>query len=276
MLGGVLPHSNSIFYRIFVDYTSDFRHFPKKSAFCIRRRVAERCFRAFAVGVCRFGRRLDLPSLCPAQGLTPALSPVAPAFKRFPAPIPRPLPRREDRSASAGWEIGGQNQTKGVGGRRQKQARQVALTQVEPAAEAQAPPGSANAGRAVPRPIQPRGCKGRSPFAKPKNLPLPAGKGSRWGAKKGEGRGDGRQKGKPPPPGGANAHRAGEAGASPRGHRNGRISRCRAEHPLSPKQANKIFLTFRQRYTMVTLLWYTTGCMILPSRRQTMPATLHR
>ena len=40
-----------------------------------------------------------------------------------------------------------------------------------------------------------------------------------------------------PPPGGANARRAGEGWDKPppRGHRSGRISRCRAGHPLSPK-----------------------------------------
>ena len=76
---GVLPHSNSIFYRIFVNYTSDFRHFPKNRRFASGGGWQNGAFVHFAVGVCRFGRQLTLPPLYPAGGL-PALSPPYPAI----------------------------------------------------------------------------------------------------------------------------------------------------------------------------------------------------
>ena len=120
-----------------------------------------------------------------------------------------PLPRRGRALCERGLGgIGGRIKTKGVGGRRQRgQApRRVALTQVEP----------------VPRPIQPRGCKGRSPLhKKTKNLPLPAGKGvGGMGAKrKGKAGTTGGKEGKPPR-GGANTHRAGDGwGKPPRRYR---------------------------------------------------------
>ena len=92
---GVLPHSNSIFYRIFVNYTSDFRHFPKNRRFASGGGWRNGAFVHFAVEVCRFGRRLDLPPLYPA-GDAPALPPVAPLpLACWPAPYPpSPLPRR--------------------------------------------------------------------------------------------------------------------------------------------------------------------------------------
>ena len=62
---GVLPHSNSIFYRIFVNYTSDFRHFPKNRRFASGGGWRNGAFVHFAVEVCRFGRRLTLPPLYP-------------------------------------------------------------------------------------------------------------------------------------------------------------------------------------------------------------------
>ena len=69
----------------------------------------------------------------------------------------------------------------------------------------------------VPLPAQARGCKGRSPLhKKTKNLPLPAGKGGGgMGAKrKGKAGTAGGKEGKPPP-GGANARRAGEGWDKP-------------------------------------------------------------
>ena len=91
---GVLPHSNSIFYRIFVNYTSDFRHFPKNRRFASGGGWQNDAFVHFAVEVCRFGHRLDLPSLYPAGGLAffAACYPLPLAY--FPAPYPpNPLPR---------------------------------------------------------------------------------------------------------------------------------------------------------------------------------------
>ena len=74
---GVLPHSNSIFYRIFVNYTSDFRHFPKNRRFASGGGWQNGAFVHFAVGVCRFCHRLDLPPLFGllANNITPALFP---------------------------------------------------------------------------------------------------------------------------------------------------------------------------------------------------------
>ena len=91
---GVLPHSNSIFYRIFVNYTSDFRHFPKNRRFAFGGGWQNGAFVHFAVGVCRFGRRLDLPPLYPAGGV-PALPPPYPALSLLSCPpIPPALARR--------------------------------------------------------------------------------------------------------------------------------------------------------------------------------------
>ena len=81
----------------------------------------------------------------------------APCIRKLKSP-PSPPGKSALRARAGG--IGGRIKAKGVGGRRQRgQApRRVALTQVEP----------------VPRPIQPRGCKGRSPLhKKTKNHPLP-------------------------------------------------------------------------------------------------------
>ena len=91
---GVLPHSDSIFYRIFVNYTSDFRHFPKNRRFASGGGWQNGAFVHFAVEVCRFGRRLDLPSLYPAGGV-PALPPPYPAISfAFLPPIPPARARR--------------------------------------------------------------------------------------------------------------------------------------------------------------------------------------
>ena len=90
---GVLPHSNSIFYRIFVNYTSDFRHFPKNRRFASGGGWQNGAFVHFAVVVCRFGRRLDLPPLYPAGlALFVACCPLPLAC--FPAPYP-PSPRSQ-------------------------------------------------------------------------------------------------------------------------------------------------------------------------------------
>ena len=91
---GVLPHSNSIFYRIFVNYTSDFRHFPKNRRFASGGGWRNGAFVHFAVEVCRFGRRLTLPTLYPA-GELPALPPAAPpAFSLLSCPL-SPSPRSQ-------------------------------------------------------------------------------------------------------------------------------------------------------------------------------------
>ena len=92
---GVLPHSNSIFYRIFVNYTSDFRHFPKNRRFASGGGWQNGAFVHFAVEVCRFGRRLDLPSLYPAGGRACFAACYSLPLACFPAPYPpNPLPRR--------------------------------------------------------------------------------------------------------------------------------------------------------------------------------------
>ena len=95
---GVLPHSNSIFYRIFVNYTSDFRHFPKNRRFASGGGWQNGAFVHFAVEVCRFGRRLDLPPLCPA-GDVPALPPPYPAISFT---FCLPCPALAERSSPAG------------------------------------------------------------------------------------------------------------------------------------------------------------------------------
>ena len=92
---GVLPHSNSIFYRIFVNYTSDFRHFPKNRRFASGGGWRNGAFVHFAVEVCRFGHRLDLPPLCPAgrRACFAACCPP-PAFSLLSCPL-SPSPRSQ-------------------------------------------------------------------------------------------------------------------------------------------------------------------------------------
>ena len=98
---GVLPHSNSIFYRIFVNYTSDFRHFPKNRRFASGGGWQNGAFVHFAVGVCRFGRRLDLPSLYPAGGACLLCRLLPPAFSLLSCPL-SPQPALAERSSPAG------------------------------------------------------------------------------------------------------------------------------------------------------------------------------
>ena len=97
---GVLPHSNSIFYRIFVNYTSDFRHFPKNRRFASGGGWQDGAFVHFAVEVCRFGRRLDLPSLYPAGacpiGRPPDLAAAVPGGGLNPSGTCYPCPGGED------------------------------------------------------------------------------------------------------------------------------------------------------------------------------------
>ena len=103
----------------------------------------------------RLPRRRDgcmAGSISAVNGLTPGCRGRSPRRNKL---IVSPFPVGE-----GGWGDRGKKKGEGRGNKRQtKQApRRAPLTQVEP----------------VPRPIQPRGCKGRSPLhKKTKNLPLP-------------------------------------------------------------------------------------------------------
>ena len=120
-----------------------------------------------------------------------------------------------------GWGDGGKIKTKVRGGGRQE--RQAPPVDSGMARSAGDQPGKPPAGyrqtqvEPVPRPIYPRGCKGRSPLHKKnQNLPLPAGKGvGGMGAKgKAKGRGGRRQRGQAPrrvPPTPAEPARLGQA-----------------------------------------------------------------
>ena len=115
-------------------------------------------------GACPVGRLPTLPPLYPPGGL-PSLPPANPAFSFVFCPHPpNPLPLRGRGSPKVYFAGGFAPGTPTLNRPRHLQtlpSRHPAghrQTQVEP----------------VPRPIQPRGCKGRSPLhKKTKSLPLP-------------------------------------------------------------------------------------------------------
>ena len=144
-------------------------------------------------------------------GCLPSLSLANPAFSfAFCPHPPNPLPSGKGEPQSLF--------RRGLRPRHPDTEPPTALTDPSKQAPRRAPPTQVEP---VPRPIQPRGCKGRSPLhKKTKSLPLPAGKGvGGWGQK--------------------SKLKAGAAGGKegqpPARHRQRRSSQCRA--PSSPGDA---------------------------------------
>ena len=318
----ILPHICELYKR--------FSPFSEKSAFCIRRRLAERCFRAF----CRWGVSIwssaRPAAAVPGGGRVCFAAYYLPPLACFPAPYP-PNPRSQGALPRRGR---GRPKVYFAGGFAPGTPalnRLRHLQNLPPLCPAGAcllcrlptPPLASLSAPYPPDPLprRGRGCPkvyfagGFAPGTPALNrlrhlqnppYRFPAQGSLRFGVKPTErrsleqcrqprrggtggeelrrlrwssppGQGEPVPSGFSPPPGGANAGRAGEAGASPP------RAPQRQDKPV-PRRALPIPQNRQIRFsghsgnvhTMVTLLWYTTGCMILPSRRQTMPATLRR